>query len=73
MHRLDEPRMPDFVVQRITDLTDRLRERRLGDDDATPDGVEKLLLRDENAGALREVAEHGPGLGPQRDGLVARA
>jgi hypothetical protein len=73
MHRLDEARMAHVVVQGIPDLADRLRERRLRDGDPAPHGVEELFLGDEDARPLREIAEHTPGLGPQRDGGLSGA
>jgi len=73
MHRFHESRVPDLIVEGVTDLADRLGERGLGDRDATPHGVEEFLLADEHAGAFREVAENGPGLRPQRNGSVAGA
>ncbi len=67
MHRLHESRSSHLVLKGIPDLADGLGERRLGDRDAAPDGVEQLVLGHEHAGAFREVAEDGPCLRPQRD------
>ena len=67
-YRLDEARPLPFVLQRFPELADRLTGDVLRDRDVAPHRIEQGLLGHQLAGTLRQVLQHGEGLGPQADG-----
>jgi hypothetical protein len=65
MMRLEVPRGAGIVAEGIADLLHTDLDRSLLDDHVAPDGGEELLLRDQHAGVLDEMAQDGVGLGAE--------
>ena len=64
---LDVRRLRRIVVQRLTQLGDRLRERVVGYDHIGPDGSKELLLRHERGRTIEQIAKKVEHLGRRGD------
>ena len=71
MHGLNDPRLLRIVAERRANLADRDLEHGVANEDARPDGVEQVVLRDQAAAVLGEAAQQRKGLGRERDLFAA--
>ena len=67
---LDDTRCSRIVLKRPPQLAERLCERIVRHHGVAPDGRVQLFLRHERAGAVGQITQQSPGLGPQFHGAV---
>src|SRR5262249_55605341 len=71
MHRFDDTRCLRVVAEHLSQLAQRTRQGVVRNDGVAPHRHVQLILRDQDAGTLSEVAEQGPGLGAKCYGFLA--
>ena len=57
MHGLDVARRARRIGERLAQVTDAARQRRLAHDRVAPDRAEQIVLGDESSGVREQVAE----------------